>query len=112
MSPASGALLRLAILAHRWLGVVLCVLFLIWFPSAIGIMYWDYPSVSAGDLLERSPALDASKVHLSPERAYAGIADGPLPTPVRLNSFDGRPVYRFGKAAIVYADTGESQAHS
>ena len=109
MIPASGALLRLAIFAHRWLGVVVCVLFLIWFPSAIGIMYWDYPSVSADDRLQRMPALDASKVLLSPEQAYAKIADGPLPTPVRLNSFDARPVYRFGNKTIVYADTGEAQ---
>ena len=109
MSPTSGALIRLAIFVHRWLGVVLCVLFLLWFPSGIGIMYWDYPSVSAGDRIERMPALDRSKVRLSPEQVYAGIADGSLPTPVRLNSFDGRPVYRFGKEVIVYADTGEVQ---
>lgn len=100
---------RSAIFLHRWLGVALCVVFLIWFPSGIGMMYWDYPSVSAGDRLERSPALDPSKVRLSPEQAYAMVADGPPPTPVRLNSFDGRPVYRFGHGAIVYADTGEAQ---
>lgn len=109
MSPKAGALLRLAIFIHRWLGVALCVVFLIWFPSGIGIMYWDYPSVSARDRLERSPALDASKVRLSPEQAYATVAEGPPPTPVLLNSFDGRPVYRFGDGTIVYADTGEEQ---
>src|SRR5437762_7492040 len=32
-----------------------------------------------------------------------------MPTPVRLNSFDSRPVYRFGDEALVYADTGEAQ---
>src|SRR6476619_5381592 len=100
---------RSAIFVHRWLGVALCAVFLIWFPSGIGMMYWDYPGVSAGDRLERSPALDPSKVRLSPEQAYATIADGPLPTPIRLNSFDGRPVYRFGNEGVVYADTGEEQ---
>jgi hypothetical protein len=100
---------RSAIFVHRWLGVALCVVFLIWFPSGIGMMYWDYPGVSESDRLQRMPALDASTVRLSPEEAYATIADGPLPSPVQLNSFDGRPVYRFGDGAIVYADTGEAQ---
>ena len=49
---------RALIFVHRWLGVVLSLLFLIWFPSAIGIMYWEYPGVSASDRLERSPDLD------------------------------------------------------
>jgi hypothetical protein len=33
-----------AIFVHRWLGVALCTVFLIWFPSGIGMM-WDYPGV-------------------------------------------------------------------
>jgi hypothetical protein len=102
-------LTRSAIFVHRWLGVLLCVLFLIWFPSGIGIMYWDYPGVSPADRLERSPALDVSTVRLSAAEAYARVEDGPLPASIRLNSFDGRPVYRFGPAGIVYADTGDVQ---
>ena len=37
---------RSAIFVHRWLGVALCVVFLLWFPSGIGMMYWDLPDVS------------------------------------------------------------------
>jgi len=101
---------RLLIFAHRWLGVVLCLLFLLWFPSGIGMMYWDYPSVSPADRLERSPALDPSTIKLSPSQA-AAAADVETPGQARLNTFDGRPVYRFGggAATIVYADTGEQQ---
>jgi uncharacterized membrane protein len=105
----SVRLRRAAILVHRWLGVALCLVFLIWFPSGIGIMYWDYPSVGPDDRLARSPALDPAMVRLSPEEAYAKVAEVAPAAPVRLNSFDGRPVYRFGNDAIVYADTGESQ---
>jgi hypothetical protein len=25
---------------HRWVGVALSALFLLWFPSGIGMMYW------------------------------------------------------------------------
>ena len=75
-------------------------------------MYWDFPSVSPGDRLEHSPALDPSKVVLSPEEAAAKLDSEQQTGQVRLNTFDGRPVYRFRTErgeAIVYADTGEDQ---
>jgi hypothetical protein len=101
---------RTAIFLHRWIGVALCVLFLLWFPSGIGMMYWSFPTVTAADRLERSPALDPSKVVLSPSEAAARL--GIDPTETRLNTFNGRPVYRFGadrRPRIVYADTGQEQ---
>ena len=102
---------RVLIFVHRWLGVALCVVFLIWFPSGIGMMYWGFPTVTAADRLERSPVLDAAQVHLSPGEAWAKIGIPGEPGEVRLNTFDGRPVYRFGegRGLIVYADTGEEQ---
>ncbi|MQA30855.1 MAG: hypothetical protein GEU82_13655 [Luteitalea sp.] len=104
---------KAAIFIHRWIGVALCVLFLLWFPSAIGMMYWTFPTVTPADRLERSLTLDASTVVLSPQEAAARLAISPSPVETRLNTFDGRPVYRFGGASgggrIVYADTGEEQ---
>lgn len=103
---------RLLIVVHRWLGVALCLIFLLWFPSGIGMMYWDYPSVSPADRLARSPALDPSKVALSPAEAAAKAGLEQPTVQVRLNTFDGRPAYRFRSAlgeSIVYADTGEEQ---
>ena len=49
---------RSLIVVHRWLGIALCTVFLLWFPSGIGMMYWGYPDVSRSDRLERAPALD------------------------------------------------------
>jgi hypothetical protein len=103
---------RFLIFVHRWLGVALCLLFLLWFPSGIGMMYWGYPAVTAADQLEHAPALDASKITISPAEAYATLKLADPPGFVRLNTFDGRPVYRFGGGRdpfIVYADTGEEQ---
>src|SRR6185503_5947810 len=103
---------RFLIVVHRWLGVVLCVVFLLWFPSGIGMMYWDYPSVSPGDRLEHSPPIDASKVVLSPAEAAAKLGEGEQPGQIRLGTFDGRPAYRFRSGrgeAIIYADTGDEQ---
>jgi hypothetical protein len=99
---------RSIIFVHRWLGVALCVLFLLWFPSGIGMMYWTFPSVTATDRLERAPALDPAEVVLSPVDAAATLGIE-RPGAVRLNSFDGRPVYRFSGGGMLYADTGEEQ---
>src|SRR5712671_6769361 len=101
------------IFVHRWLGVALSVLFLLWFASGVVMMYWAFPSVRAEDRLERAPALDASRVRLSPAQAFASLHIPQVPAQIRLNTFDGRPVYRFrsGRSErIVYADTGEEQA--
>jgi hypothetical protein len=103
---------RALIFVHRWLGVGLCSIFLLWFPSGIAMMYWDYPTVGPADRLERSSSLQADRITVFPEQAYEALGVASPAADVRLNNFDGRPVYRFrvGHAdAIVYADTGEPQ---
>jgi hypothetical protein len=129
---------RLALSIHRWLGVVVCAPFLLWFSSGIGMMYWEFPSVSAGDRLERSASLDPSTIAIAPADAFrvaefteelAPTAEDRLspqralrtprlkaravrPSDVRLRVFAGRPAYIFRageKESIVYADTGERQ---
>src|SRR6185436_4004596 len=117
-------ILKSLIFLHRWVGIVLCLVFLLWFPSGIGMMYWGFPGVSATDKLDHSPKLDPANIMLSPSEAAEKIGVQANPTQVRLNSFDGRPVYRFsggggrgrngrggrgGGGRIVYADTGEEQ---
>ena len=95
---------------HRWLGVALCVVMLLWFPSGIGMMYWRFPEVTDADRLARAPALDPDTIRLSPaEAAVKAEMDG-SPGDLRLTTFDGRPAYRFfGGAVTVYADTGDLQ---
>jgi hypothetical protein len=107
---AAVDLKRSLILVHRWLGVSLCLLFLLWFASGIGMMYWDFPGVTPADRLERSPALAPAAIALSPVDAYAKLGAAQPPVSTRINSFDGRPVYRFriGRdERLVYADTGD-----
>jgi hypothetical protein len=115
---------RYAIVVHRWLGVALVGFFLLWFPSGIGMMYWEFPAVTAADRLERAPALAASAIRLSPAEAVAALgATEPL-MHLTLEMFDGRPVYRArgdawlkplhgartaGEETIIYADTGAIQ---
>jgi len=101
---------RALIFVHRWLGVALCVLFLLWFPSGIVMMYWQFPDVSARDRLEHASSLDPSAITLTVSEAFAKLDADPPPTQVRLETFDGRPVYRFRNGRdqlMLYADTGE-----
>ena len=112
--PASGAQLKRALIfVHRWMGVLFCLLFAMWFASGIVMMYWQYPQVSAADRLSRAPALDASRIRVLPQQAYARFETDSPPLGAQLVTFDGRPAYRFriglGDVSIVYADTGEAQ---
>src|ERR1700753_25053 len=103
---------RTLIFIHRWMGVFFCLLFLSWFTSGIVLMYWDYPSVSAADRLIRSPALDVSKIKLSPQEAYARLQNSSTPDQIKLDVFDGRPVYRFrfdDSEAVISAEDGQEQ---
>src|SRR5262245_48017312 len=125
MAQPSALFKQVLIFAHRWLGVALSIIFMIWFLSGIVMMYWSYPEVSAMDRLARAPRLDPAQITISPEQAFAAIESDPDSAPstplgpgVRLGSFDGRPVYRFSggrgsggraRAAIVFADDGSVQ---
>jgi uncharacterized membrane protein len=101
---------RALIFVHRWLGVALCLVFLLWFPSAIGIMYWDFPDVRAADRIAHAAPIDASKIQLSPAQAFATLGIDGEAQSVQLSAFDGRPVYQFDDGAYtVYADTGEER---
>jgi uncharacterized membrane protein len=113
MIRPTAALKRSAIFLHRWMGVALSLIFLMWFTSGIVMMYWSFPEISARDRLERRPTLQADTVKVSAAEAFAVLHRDNPPSQVVLNSFEGRPVYRFrsGRAeALVYADTGIEQA--
>jgi PepSY-associated TM region len=101
---------RSLIFLHRWLGVALCLLFLVWFPSGIGMMYWEFPSVTPEMRLDRAAPLRAADVRLAPADAWATLGEAGAPSRARLQILDGRPLYRFQTRAgerLVYGDTGE-----
>jgi hypothetical protein len=113
--PRGVQLKKALIFTHRWMGVLLCLLFLGWFASGMVMMYWQYPEVTRADRLSRAPALDAARIQLSPQEAYARLEIDSPPADARLDTFDGRPAYRFrfgleeSDESIVYADDGQIQ---
>ncbi|MGE0443891.1 MAG: hypothetical protein AB7P99_01585 [Vicinamibacterales bacterium] len=103
-------MIRALLFAHRWLGVALCLLFLLWFPSGIAIMYWGYPEVTDRDRLARGADLDAATIVIQPTDIFATLGLPDPPRDIRLSTYNGRPVYRYTDAvgeSVVYADTGD-----
>ena len=96
------------IYAHRWLGIVGCLLFLVWFASGVVMMYARMPNLTAEERLARMPALDLSGLRVSATLA-AGAA-GVRPDRVRVGMVGPRSVYRLetqSRWTTVFADTGQ-----
>jgi hypothetical protein len=110
MRSAGQYALQLAVFCHRWLGLALCLLFVLWFASGIVLMYWGFPEVTSGRRFEQAEALPPPAVRISPEVAYRRLQRPGQPDSARLGMLDGRPVFRFRtgpRESIVYADTGD-----
>jgi hypothetical protein len=97
------------ILTHRYAGIVLSLLVVLWFATGITMMYaGGMPRLTPEMRLEKLPNLDLARVRLTPaEAAEAGLIDRPGRTV--LLSIMGRPAYRFGAGdtTTVFADSGE-----
>ncbi len=103
---------RTLIVLHRWLGIAGNLLFVVWFASALVMMYARMPTLDPGDRLGRLPPLDLEAVRVDPAQAAvaAGLdAGGQEALQVRLGMAGDRPIYRLRTVAgwtAVYADTG------
>src|SRR3984893_5521526 len=93
---------------HRWAGVVLCLLFAMWFASGAVLHFVAFPSLSRGDQHAGSESIDLSRVFLDPSDA---LARAPLANNLRLLSIAGQPVYVAeqpkGAWLRIAGDTGE-----
>lgn len=102
---------KLLIYSHRWLGIAILVMFLIWTLSGVILMYYGHPQLTTGERLLRLQPIDFSTAAVTPAQAAAS-ARITKPYRVRLSMYAGRPVYRITRNSIgnwstVYADTGE-----
>jgi hypothetical protein len=98
---------KLLAYSHRWLGIVGYVLFVAWFVSGVVMMYARMPGLANEERLARAPALDLSRVRLSPTEAASQL--GLEIDRVQVGMLQGPPVYRFGgrEQTIIFADNGE-----
>ena len=57
---------KLLIYSHRWLGIVLGIVFMAWCVSGVVLMYYGVPHLTAGERLMRLPPLDLSAIRVTP----------------------------------------------
>src|SRR5262245_35044902 len=96
------------ILAHRYLGIVLSLMFVMWFVSGIGMIYSrGMPRLTPQVRLSRLTPLDLGKVAMGPKEAAERAGLEQTNGRVTLLTVTDRPAYRFGNSATVFADNGE-----
>ena len=44
---------KLLIYSHRWLGIAITVMFLVWTLSGVVLMYYGHPQITMGERLQR-----------------------------------------------------------
>jgi uncharacterized iron-regulated membrane protein len=96
------------ILAHRYLGILLSLMFFMWFVTGIGMIYSrGMPRLTPQVRLSRLAPLDLSRVKLSPAEAAEKAGLEQPPARASLLTVMDRPAYRFGNSLTIFADTGE-----
>lgn len=93
---------------HRWLGIVACLFFAMWFVSGVVMMYVGYPKLTEAERLEHLPVLAPTDGLLGPRQALdaAGI-DGPLADLRLAASSGGQAVYLATPAVVASAGHGD-----
>lgn len=96
---------RVLIYTHRWLGISLGLLFILWFLSGIVMLYARMPALDPNERLARLPAIAPASIRVDPPRFDGDIIKFSLVT------LEGRPVYRTTTdegTRLVFADTGDA----
>ena len=100
---------RLVILAHRYIGLPMGLLFAIWFMSGITMMYTRGMPGTDDRSLQR-PKVPVEQIRLGPQEASRLAGVGRSVDTVSIIGLLGRPAYRFGDpdwdGALVFADDG------
>ncbi|MEH3146650.1 MAG: PepSY domain-containing protein [Methylobacterium frigidaeris] len=81
-------------LGHRWLGIVTCLLFVIWFGSGLVMMYVGFPALTEAERRAGLPRLALDRVAVAPDAALAAAGQDRFPRALRLEMLDREPVYR------------------
>lgn len=95
MASLGKRLRRWLYLGHRWLGILTCLFFAVWFVSGGVMMYVGFPRLTEAERRAALPSLDWDRVALTPEAALdrAGLAAGEAQR-ITLSMLADLPVYR------------------
>lgn len=102
---------RYLYLAHRWLGIAMCLLFALWFASGIVLMYVPYPTLTEEERIAALPPLSAESINMNPTQALALAGfEGAGVVSLRLDTLMERPAYEImgddNRRVTVFADNG------
>jgi uncharacterized iron-regulated membrane protein len=99
-------------IGHRWVGIVTCLLFAMWFMSGVVMMYVAFPGLSDQERLAALPDITWQTVMLSPDDAMKAASVTRFPRDLRLAMLDDEPVYRLtgwdGKRQAISAVDGRA----
>jgi len=104
------ALRKWMILIHRYLGIAVCLLFVMWFVSGIAMIFArGMPSLTPGLRSEHLAELNLASIELSPSEAAGKAQLDRAPARAVLLTIMDRPAYRFTSrgTVTVFADNGE-----
>lgn len=101
---------RWLIIAHRWIGIVTCLFFTIWFVSGLVMIYVPFPNLRKSERLAGLAPIDWRLVRVDPARALAASEIDGVPRSIDLEMRDRVPVWRIewwdGTQAGVSAASG------
>src|SRR5882672_10495610 len=89
---------KVLIYTHRWSGIVLTTVFVVWFVSGIAFVYVGMPTLPAEERLRRMEPLDLATLRMTPAEAAARAGLDP-PSRVRIAMSGGRPSIECSRAA-------------
>src|SRR5215471_220714 len=98
------------ILIHRYLGIAVSLLFVMWFVSGIAMIFArGMPNLTTDVRFQRLPKIDFAKVNVTPGEAFEKAQLGRPPARATMLTVMGRPAYRFTSrgTVTVFADDGE-----
>jgi PepSY-associated TM region len=114
--PSSGDIerrMRALILVHRWLGILFCLLFAMWFASGVVMHFVPFPSLTEAERIDGLAAIEASPDLRSPAEAARAVKDA---VRVRLLQRHDGPVYlvssQSGVKAFSAADLSDAAVRS
>src|SRR4029450_8345925 len=80
-------------IGHRWVGIVTCLFFAMWFITGVGMMSAPFPGLSDKERLAALPDIKWEKVALSPDDAMKTAGATRYPRDLRLSMLADEPVY-------------------
>ena len=103
--------MRLLTLVHRWLGILFCMLFAMWFASGIVMYFVPFPALTEADRMQGLAPVDMQRVRHDPAEAVTAAGRQDV-TRVRLLQRSDGPVYLISGASGVTALRADDLANA